>query len=49
MEKGLFYEQLDSFVIHTFDVFDETMVAKIRSQVFYPLIFDFLEYENYMR
>lgn len=46
MEKGLFYEQLDSFVIHTFDVFDETMVAKIRSQVFYPLIFDFLEYER---
>ena len=46
MEKGLFYEQLDSFVIHTFDVFDETMVAKIRNQVFYPLIFDFLDYEN---
>ena len=46
MEKGLFYEQLDSFVIHTFDVFDETMVAKIRNQVFYPLIFDFLNYEN---
>lgn len=46
MEKDLFYEQLDSFVIHTFDVFDETMVAKIRNQVFYPLIFDFLDYEN---
>lgn len=46
MEKDLFYEQLDSFVIHTFDVFDERMVTKIRNQVFYPLIFDFLDYEK---
>ena len=31
LEKDLFYQQLDSFVVHTFDVFDETTVSKIRS------------------
>ena len=29
MEKGLFYEQLDSFVIHTFDVFDDKQLVGI--------------------
>ena len=46
MEKQLFYEQLDKFIIHSFNVLDDRLVAKIRSQVFYPLIFQFLEYEN---
>lgn len=46
LEKDLFYQQLDSFVVHTFDVFDETTVSKIRSQVFYPMIFEFFNYEQ---
>ena len=46
MEKSLFYEQLDSFVIHTLDLFDENTIQKIKNQAFYPLIFDFLTFEN---